>query len=135
MNYKKDISLNSCKVTVEFTFSTLLILVFTICLIAILSIKYLEQFLYCRTLQMDLFTRSTSISYLIYVEIFFLKVDNKFSIIVCFRTLVYSSKIGRQVYIRDRETRPGSVISLTLERAPLQPFQESTYPRIASLII
>ena len=54
---------------------------------------------------------STYISYLIYVEISFLNVDNKFSIIVCFRTRVYSSKIGRQVYTRDRETRPGSVIS------------------------
>ena len=80
---------------------------------------------------MDLLKGSTSISYLSKVEFYIL--ISRFSIIAY--AGVYSSKIGRQVYTRDRETRPGPVISLTLERAPLQPFQESTYPRIASLII
>ena len=139
MNYKKDISFNFCKLIVEFAFSTLLILVFTFCIIVILSMKYLEQFIFCRTLQMDLLTGSTSISYLskveisFYIEVLNLKVEFKFSNIEFFiitHTRVYSSKIRRQVYTGDRKTRPGLVISLTLERAPLQSFQESKYPRV-----
>ena len=82
---------------------------------------------------MDLLKGSTSISYLSKVELYILTLKSRSSIIAY--AGVYSSKIGRQVYTRDRETRPGPVISLTLERAPLQPFQESTYPRISSLII
>ena len=139
MNYKKDISFNSCKLIVEFTFSTLLILVFIFCIIVILSMKYLEQFIFCRTLQMDLLTGSTSISYLskveisFYIEVFNLKVEFKFSNVEFFiirHTMVYSSKIGRQVYTGDRKTRPSSVISFTLKRTPLQSFQESKYPRV-----
>ena len=77
---------------------------------------------------LDLLKGSTSISYLSKVEFFIHTLEFKFSTIKY--TRVYSSRIGRQVYTRDREARPGPVISLTLERAPLQPFQESTYPRV-----
>ena len=92
---------------------------------------------------MDLLKGSTSMSYSSKVEIsscnieaFTLKIEFKFSkieflfIIIRRHLWVYSLKIGRQVYTRERETRPGPVISLNLERAPVQSFQESKYPRV-----
>ena len=81
---------------------------------------------------MDLLTRSTSISYLrkIVIEVVILKLEFEFSIIEFFILGYIAQKIGRRVYTRDRETRPGPVLSLTLERAPLQSFQESKYPRV-----
>ena len=91
---------------------------------------------------MDLLKGSTSISYFsskveissYKVEVFNLKVEFNFSKIEVFFTIirkhlwVYSSKIGSQVYTRDRETRSGPVISLDLEKAPLHFFQERKYP-------
>ena len=70
------------------------------------------------------------------IEAFTLKIEFKFSKIEFFFTIlrrhlwVYSSKIGRQVYTKERETRPGPVISLNLGMAPLHSLQESKYPRV-----
>ena len=128
MNYKKDISFNSCKVIVEFTFSTFLVLVFTFCLLVLFSMSYLEQFIFCRTLWMDVLTGSTSVSLIISkVEIYYLFYNIELNYL-CIYLWVYSSYIGSQMYTRDRETRFGPVISLDLEKASLHIFLESTYP-------
>ena len=83
---------------------------------------------------MDLLTRSTSISLIINkVEIYFSLVEITVSFILkssLFHLKVYISNYGSQMYTRARETRPGPVISLDLEMAPLQPFQESKYPYV-----
>ena len=140
MNYKLVISYNSRKIVVEFTFSTLIVFVFTFCLIVLLSVKYVEQFIFCRTLQMDFLEGSTSIcSFSSKVEISFckveilnLKIEFHFCKEVVFNIIrkhieIHSSFIGSHVYTRDRETRSDLVISLDLERAPLHSFQESKY--------
>ena len=88
---------------------------------------------------MDLLKGSTSISYFSSkIEMSTYKVEMlniKVEVTLCkveifFNIWVYSSRIGNQVYTRNRETRPGPVISLDLERALLQSFQESKYPYV-----
>ena len=62
MNYKRSINLNSRKIVVEFNFSTIFVLLFILYLLAIISNKYIDQLIFCKPLQMDLSTESTSIS-------------------------------------------------------------------------
>ena len=53
MNYKKDISLNSCKVLVEFNFSTSLIVVLILCLTVLISLRFIERFIYFLQILID----------------------------------------------------------------------------------
>ena len=83
--------------------------------------KYVEQFIFCRTLSMNLLKGSTSISYFSSkVEISFYKVEIfnlEVKLTLCkigtpFHMIkkhiwVHSSRIRSQVYTRDRETQPG----------------------------
>ena len=141
MNYKKDISFNSCEVIVEFTFSTNFVLIFTLYLLAILSIKILRTIYFLWNLidgfpQREYFyefnqkqSRSLFQSCRNYSLILISK--SLFHSCACRNFLLplklYSSMYGSKMYTRARETRPSPVISLNLEKASLHFFQESKY--------
>ena len=74
MNYKKELSLNFYKIIVEVDFSTILGFVCILCLLAIISMKYIEKFIFSRSLQMDPFMEGTSVSFIFAnkIEIYFL---------------------------------------------------------------
>ncbi|KAM0952671.1 hypothetical protein DsansV1_C02g0015591 [Dioscorea sansibarensis] len=50
MNYKRDISLNSCKVLVKFNFSTCHVVIFILCLLVVVTICLVDKFIFCRSL-------------------------------------------------------------------------------------
>ena len=146
MNYKKDISFNSCEVIVEFTFSTNFVLIFTLYLLAILSIKILRTIYFLQNLidgfpqgeyfyefnykqSRSLFKSCTNYSFRNYSLILISK--SLFHSCSCRNFLlhlkVYSSIYGSKMYTRARESRPSPVISLNLEKASLHFFQESKY--------